>query len=71
VPLLILYGAEVFLAIIGARIAFWMLRGWSAYRAGERSPDGPGGPDGGRRTGLRVLAGGAVAAPAAPARIAA
>lgn len=66
-PLLVLYGAEVFLAIIGTRIAIWVLRGWSAFRAGETSPDGPGGPDGGRRmgAGLRALEGGAEAAPVA------
>lgn len=55
-PLLVLYGAEVFLAIIGARIAIWVLRGWSAFRAGERSPEGPSGPGG---PGLRLLEGGA------------
>jgi hypothetical protein len=44
-----------------------VLRGWSAFRAGETSPDGPGGPDGGRRmgAGLRALEGGAEAAPVA------
>jgi hypothetical protein len=71
VPLLVLYGAEVFLAIIGARIAFWVLRGWSAFRAGERSPDGPGGPDGGRRMGpgLQALEGGAAPAVAVPSAV--
>ena len=54
-PILFLTGGELFLGLIAARVAVWVLRGWRDYhRAGASGPPRPRGPGGG----LRVLAGG-------------
>jgi hypothetical protein len=55
-PVFLLAGGEIFLGLVAARIAVWVVRGWRDYRrAGASPPPHPRGPGGG----LRVLAGGA------------
>jgi len=67
-PILFIAGGEIFLALIAARVAVWVLRGWSdARRASGPAPRGPRGPGGG----LRALAGGGQRSPGAPLREAA
>jgi hypothetical protein len=51
---LILGSGQIFLALIAARVALWVLRGWRDYPRGPADPRGPRGPGGG----LRILAGG-------------
>jgi hypothetical protein len=53
-PVFVLAGGEIFLALIAARVAVWVLRGWRDARRAEGGPRRPRGPGGG----LRVLAGG-------------
>ena len=59
-PIFFLAGGEIFLALIAARVAVWMLRGLRDYWRSD-APPAPRGPGGG----LRVLAGGARAGAAA------
>ena len=62
IPIFLLMGGEIVLALIGLRVALWVARGWRELRAQER-PKPPRGPGGG----LRCLEGGrdASGAPAA------
>ena len=62
IPLFLLMGGEIVLALIGLRVALWVARGWRELRAQERPkpPPGPGG-------GLRCLAGGRAAEAPVPA----
>lgn len=53
VPILVVASGQIFLALVAARVAVWVLIGWRRTQRGE-GPEGPGGPGGG----LRVLAGG-------------
>jgi hypothetical protein len=53
-PVFLLAGGEIFLGLVAARVAVWVVRGWRDYRRGGTSPPHPRGPGGG----LRVLAGG-------------
>jgi len=51
-PVFLLAGGEIFLGLVAARIAVWVVRGWRSYRReGAPPPRPPGG-------GLRVLSGG-------------
>jgi hypothetical protein len=54
-PVFLLAGGEIFLGLVAARVAVWVVRGWRDYRRGGGSPPPrPRGPGGG----LRVLTGG-------------
>jgi hypothetical protein len=53
-PVFLLAGGEIFLGLVAARVAVWVVRGWLSYRREGSPPPRPGGPGGG----LRVLSGG-------------
>jgi|GEM_PF-4991008 len=62
VPLFLLAGGEIVLALIGLRIAAWVARGWREWRALERGgEDGGEPPTPGPRGGLRLVPGGRAA----------
>jgi hypothetical protein len=67
-PIFVLAGGEIFLALIAARVGVWVLRGWwNTRRTSDQEPRGPRGPGGG----LRALAGGGQRSAGAPLREAA
>ena len=45
-PLFILYGGEIVIAIVVARIALWIVRSGGLRLPREQGPGGPGGPRG-------------------------
>jgi len=53
-PVFLLAGGEIFLGLVAARIAVWVVRGWRGYRRAGAPPPRPRGPGGG----LRLLSGG-------------